>query len=159
VTASGGGGTTTQLWAIPGFKTVDHARSVDRDHRRHQQFNSEPPHAGSWDAWLDGYGTTHTGQGDAAVTIPAAQPRQRCPSSCTLTALKPAHNRVRQIDRTGAQFFWYCAFDAGHFSNLNQATATRRRHLTLLSFKGQTIQIFFSGVEDSTLQLHSCWTT
>src|SRR5262249_15337361 len=32
---------------------------------------SEPPHSGSWDAWLDGYGTTHTDTALQQVTIPA----------------------------------------------------------------------------------------
>ena len=32
---------------------------------------TEPPHSGSWDAWLDGYGTTHTDSATQTVTIPA----------------------------------------------------------------------------------------
>src|SRR5581483_1420180 len=32
---------------------------------------SEPPHAGTWDAWLDGYGTTHTDTVSQQVTIPS----------------------------------------------------------------------------------------
>jgi hypothetical protein len=38
------------------------------------------------------------------------------------------------------------------FSNLNHATGYSQKSFNLLSFKGQTIQIFFKGVEDSTLQ-------
>jgi hypothetical protein len=32
---------------------------------------SEPPHSGSWDAWLDGYGSTHTDTLSQQVSIPA----------------------------------------------------------------------------------------
>ena len=34
---------------------------------------SEPAHAGSWDAWLDGYGSTHTDTATQSVTIPAGK--------------------------------------------------------------------------------------
>jgi hypothetical protein len=33
--------------------------------------SSEPPHGGSWDAWLDGYGSTHTDSLSQQVTISA----------------------------------------------------------------------------------------
>ena len=33
---------------------------------------SEPAHSGSWDAWMDGYGTTHTDTASQTVTIPAS---------------------------------------------------------------------------------------
>ncbi len=32
--------------------------------------SSEPPHSGSWDAWMDGYGSTHTDTLSQAVTLP-----------------------------------------------------------------------------------------
>ena len=38
------------------------------------------------------------------------------------------------------------------FSNLNKAAGYSQKSFNLLGFKGQTIQIFFKGVEDSTLQ-------
>lgn len=38
------------------------------------------------------------------------------------------------------------------FSNLNKATGYQQHSFDLLSFKGQTIQVFFTGAEDSTLQ-------
>jgi len=38
------------------------------------------------------------------------------------------------------------------FSNLNHATGYQQRSFDVTSFRGQIIQIFFSGVEDSTLQ-------
>src|SRR5689334_18308997 len=32
---------------------------------------SEPAHGGTWDAWMDGYGTTHTDSVSQSVTIPS----------------------------------------------------------------------------------------
>ena len=31
---------------------------------------AEPPHSGSWDAWMDGYGTTHTDTLSDSISIP-----------------------------------------------------------------------------------------
>src|SRR5262249_15954326 len=73
VNASGGGGTTTQILGNPGFEngsaspapwTVT-AGVINNS-------TSEPPHTGTWDAWLDGYGTTHTDSILQQVAIPAA---------------------------------------------------------------------------------------
>jgi hypothetical protein len=38
------------------------------------------------------------------------------------------------------------------FSNLNKATGFTQKSFNVLSFKGQTVQIFLVGVEDSSLQ-------
>ena len=38
------------------------------------------------------------------------------------------------------------------YSNLNKAAGYQQKTFSLINFKGQTIQIFFKGVEDSTLQ-------
>ena len=32
---------------------------------------SQPTHSGSWDAWLDGYGRSHTDTLSQSVTIPS----------------------------------------------------------------------------------------
>jgi len=38
------------------------------------------------------------------------------------------------------------------FSNLNKATGFSQKSFSVLSFKGQTVQVFLVGVEDSSLQ-------
>ena len=38
------------------------------------------------------------------------------------------------------------------FSNLNKAAGYSQKSFNLLSFKGQTIRIYFLGTEDSSLQ-------
>ncbi len=38
------------------------------------------------------------------------------------------------------------------FSNLNKSTGYVRQEFDLLEFKGQTVRIYFNGVEDSSLQ-------
>jgi hypothetical protein len=33
----------------------------------------EPPHSGTWNAWLDGYGTTHTDALSQSVSLPGGR--------------------------------------------------------------------------------------
>ena len=56
--------------ANPGFESG--AASWTHDLGRDLQQRRDPPHAGSWFAWLDGYGTSHTDSISQTVTIPAA---------------------------------------------------------------------------------------
>jgi hypothetical protein len=114
---------------------------------------SEPPHAGSWDAWMDGYGTTHTDTVLQQVTIPAAATAATLTfflhidtaETSTTTAFDTLTVQVRNSSGTVLSTL-------ATFSNLNHATGYSQKSFNLLSFKGQTIQIFFKGVEDSTLQ-------
>jgi hypothetical protein len=114
---------------------------------------SEPAHTGSWDAWLDGYGTTHTDSAVQTVTIPS-------------TAISA--NLVFWLHIDTAETTTTTAFDVltvqvlnssntvigtlGSFSNLNKAAGYQSHTFSVLSFKGQTIKIKFTGTEDVSLQ-------
>jgi hypothetical protein len=148
------GGTTTQILGNPGFEngsaspapwTVT-AGVINNS-------TSEPPHAGTWDAWLDGYGTTHTDTALQQVTIPAGATAATLTfflhidsaETSTTTAFDTLTVQVRNSSGTVLSTL-------ATYSNLNKATGYQQKSFNLLSFKGQTIQIFFKGVEDSTLQ-------
>ena len=66
----GGGGCSGQRLGNPGFETGSaapwsaSAGVVDNT-------ASQPAHSGSWKAWLDGYGSTHTDTLSQSVSIPA----------------------------------------------------------------------------------------
>jgi hypothetical protein len=114
---------------------------------------SEPPHSGAFDAWLDGYGTTHTDSATQTVTI-----------SSTATSA----NLVFWLHIDTAETTTTTAFDKltvqvlnsantvigtlGTFSNLNKAAGYQQHTFSVLSFKGQTVKIRFLGTEDSSLQ-------
>ncbi len=114
---------------------------------------SEPAHTGAWDAWLDGYGTTHTDSATQTVTIP----------STATTA-----NLVFWLHIDTAETTTTTAFDVltvqvlnsantvigtlGSFSNLNKAAGYQQHTFSVLSFKGQTVKIRFIGTEDTSLQ-------
>jgi hypothetical protein len=148
------GGTTTQILGNPGFEngsTSPAPWSVTAGVINSS--TSEPPHAGSWDAWLDGYGTTHTDTVLQQVTIPSAATAATLTfflhidtaETSTTTAFDTLTVQVRNSSGTVLSTL-------ATFSNLNHNTGYAQKSFNLLSFKGQTIQIFFKGVEDSTLQ-------
>jgi hypothetical protein len=148
------GGTTTQILGNPGFEngsTSPAPWSVTAGVINNS--TSEPPHAGSWDAWLDGYGTTHTDTVLQQVTIPSTATAATLTfflhidtaETTTSTAFDTLSVQVRNSSGTVLSTL-------ATFSNLNHNTGYAQKSFNLLSFKGQTIQIFFKGVEDSTLQ-------
>jgi Zn-dependent metalloprotease len=106
----------------------------------------EPTHAGTWDAWLDGYGTTHTDTLSQSVTIP---------SGCAATLTFYLHIDTAETTTTTA--YDKLTVKAGSttlatYSNLNKGTGYTQRSFNLSSFAGQTVTISFSGAEDSSLQ-------
>jgi hypothetical protein len=154
LTVSTSGGTTTQILGNPGFENGSaNTAPWTLTSGVINNSTSEPPHAGSWDAWMDGYGTTHTDTVLQTATIPSAATAATLTfwlhidtaETSTTTAFDKLTVQVRNSSGTVLSTL-------ATFSNLNHATGYSQKSFNLLSFKGQTIQIFFSGVEDSTLQ-------
>src|SRR6185437_2361132 len=73
ISTSGGGTCTThtQLLGNPGFETGSAAPWTSTAGVINPNGAGETSHSGSWYAWLDGYGTTHTDTLSQTVTIPA----------------------------------------------------------------------------------------
>jgi Zn-dependent metalloprotease len=147
VTSSGGGGcTASQLLGNPGFETgtatpwTASTGVVDNS-------TGEAAHGGSWKAWLNGYGATHTDTLSQSVTIPA---------SCT-TATFTFYLHIDTAETSTTTAYDKLTVTAGTttlatYSNLNKATGYAQKSLNLSSYKGQTVTLKFSGVEDSSLQ-------
>jgi hypothetical protein len=148
------GGTTTQIIGNPGFENGStNTAPWTLTSGVINNSTSEPPHSGSWDAWLDGYGTTHTDTALQQVTIPSTATAATLTfflhidtaETSTTTAFDTLTVQVRNSSGTVLSTL-------ATFSNLNHNTGYAQKSFNLLSFKGQTIQIFFKGVEDFTLQ-------
>jgi len=114
---------------------------------------AEPAHTGAWDAWLDGYGTTHTDTASQTVSIPAGK------TSATLvfwlhidtaeTTTTTAFDTIKvQVLSTGGTVL----ATLGTFSNLNHATGYQQHSFSMNSFIGQTVVVKFTGTEDTSLQ-------
>src|ERR1043166_8583967 len=73
LTVSTSGGTTTQIIGNPGFENGSaNTPPCTVPGGVINNTTSDPPHAGGWDAWMDGYGPTHTDPELQTVTIPSA---------------------------------------------------------------------------------------
>ncbi|MFQ6145485.1 putative Ig domain-containing protein [Streptomyces seoulensis] len=142
---SGGGGTcsATQLLANPGFESgstgwTGTSGVITND-------SGEAAHGGSYKAWLDGYGSTHTDTLSQSVTIPAG---------CKATLTFYLHVDTAE---TGSTAYDKLTVTAGSttlatYSNLNKATGYAQKTFDLSSLAGQTVTLKFNGVEDSSLQ-------
>ncbi|HEY6250610.1 MAG TPA: hypothetical protein VI685_11670, partial [Candidatus Angelobacter sp.] len=60
-----------QLLGNPGFENGNNTAPWTLTPAVINNSSAEPPHSGAWDAWLDGYGTTHTDTATQTVTIPS----------------------------------------------------------------------------------------
>ncbi|MEV6012678.1 M4 family metallopeptidase [Streptomyces sp. NPDC051976] len=143
--AGGGGCTSAQLLGNPGFETGSAAPwtatsgVVDNS-------SGEAAHSGSWKAWLNGYGSTHSDSVSQSVTIPAG---------CSATLTYYLHIDTAETTTTTA--YDKLTVTAGSttlasYSNLNKATGYAQKSFNLSSFAGQTVTLKFSGTEDSSLQ-------
>ncbi|WP_033283015.1 M4 family metallopeptidase [Streptomyces sp. NRRL F-525] len=147
VSSSGGGGscTSTQLLGNPGFEsgaTTWTATSgvITTD-------TGEAARTGSYKAWLDGYGSTHTDTLSQSVTVP---------SGCTGTTFT-FYIHVDTAETTTSTAYDKLTVTAGSttlatYSNLNAATGYVAKSFSLSAFAGTTVALKFSGVEDSSLQ-------
>jgi serine protease len=147
VSTSGGGGcTAAQLIGNSGFETGA-ASPWTLTSGVLNNSSSEPAHGGSWDAWMDGYGTTHTDSSAQTVTIPA---------SCKNATLS-FYLHIDTAETTTTTAYDKLTVTAGAntlatFSNLNHNNGYTVHTYNLASLVGQTITIKFSGTEDSSLQ-------
>jgi hypothetical protein len=107
----------------------------------------EPAHSGTWDAWLDGYGTTHTDTLSQSVAIPAG-----C-SNYTLSFW--LHIDTAETTTT-TQFDKLTVTLGGTtlatYSNLDAASGYSQHSFNVSAFAGQTVTLLFTGTEDASLQ-------
>ena len=148
------GGTAQQLLGNPGFENGSSSPApwtvtagvIDNS-------TSEAAHAGSWKAWLNGYGSTHTDTVSQAATIPSND------TSATLTYW--LHIDTAETSTTSAyDTLKVEVFDnagnllgvAAQYSNLNAATGYKQYTVDLHAYIGKSIVVKFLGSEDASLQ-------
>lgn len=114
---------------------------------------AEPPHSGNWDAWLDGFGHTHTDSISQTVILPGG-------SKATLSfwlhidtaeTTRTAANDTLQLQVLDAGTGAVLA-NLGTFSNLNAAPGYQQHSFDVSSFLGLTVTIRFVGQENSSRQ-------
>jgi len=112
-----------------------------------QNAPGQPAHSGSWDAWLDGYGRTHTDTLAQTVTIP---------TGCTSYTLS-FYLHIDSAERTTSVAYDKLTVTIGSttlatYSNLNKASGYVLRSFNVASLAGQTVTLTFRATEDSSLQ-------
>ncbi|MEV7181891.1 putative Ig domain-containing protein [Kitasatospora sp. NPDC093679] len=147
--AGGSGCTAAQLIANPGFETGSTSSWTETNSGGASTINSsagEPPHSGSYDAWLDGYGTTNTDTLAQTVTLP---------TGCTgYTLAFWLHIDSASSTTTAYDKLTVTANGTvlATYSNLNAATGYQQRTFNLAAYAGQTVTLKFTGAEDYTKQ-------
>lgn len=143
VSTSGGGGgcTASQLLSNPGFESgttgwTSSSGVIDNS-------TDAPAHSGSYKAWFDGYGTTHTDTLSQSVTIPA---------TCTSASL--SFYLYISTDETGSTAYDKFTVAAGSstlatYSNVNASSGYVLKTLNVSSQIGKTFTLKFTGSEDS----------
>ncbi len=142
-TGGGSGCTSTQLLANPGFESGNTGWTASSGVITTD--SGEPAHSGSYKAWMDGYGTSHTDTVSQSVTIPAG---------CKATLTFYLHIDTAE---TGSTAYDKLTVTAGSttlatYSNVNAASGYALKTFDLSSLAGQTVTLKFNGVEDSSLQ-------
>ncbi|MEZ0110282.1 hypothetical protein ABH920_004297 [Catenulispora sp. EB89] len=154
VSSSGGGGcAAAQLLGNPGFETGSASPWVTPASVINSDTTSEPAHSGSYDAWLDGYGTTHTDTLAQTVTIPAS-----CTSAnfsfwlhvdTAETSTTKAYDtlKVQVLNASGTVLGTLATY-----SNLNAGNGYTQHSFSLATYIGQSVTLKFTGSEDYELQ-------
>jgi hypothetical protein len=151
-TPTGGGCPPQQLLGNPGFETGS-AAPWSATSGVISNSSAEPPHSGSWDAWLDGYGTTHTDTLAQTVTLPAG-----CNSynlsfwlhiDTAETSTTTAYDtlKVQVLNSSGTVLSTLATY-----SNLDHITGYLPHSFSLAPYAGQTITLKFTGHEDYEYQ-------
>src|SRR5215208_6009348 len=112
----------------------------------------QTPRTGSFYAWLDGYGTTHTDTLFQQITVPSNVNSATLTfwlnittaETTTTTAFDRLQVQVRNSSNT-------VLTTLATYSNLNKSSGYVLKTFDLTAFRGQTIRIYFLGTEDSSL--------
>src|SRR6185437_5425401 len=146
VTVSSGGG-SSQLLGNTGFENGTATAPWTLSAGVINNSTSEPPHAGSWNAWLDGYGRSHTDTLSQTVTIPAG---------CSGYVLS-FYLHIDSSETTTSVAYDKLTVSLGSstlatYSNLNKASGYVLRSFNVAGFAGQTVTLSFTGTENASRQ-------
>ena len=116
-------------------------------------FTGEPALHGTRNAWMGGNGSAITETLGQTVTIPSAVTTVSLTFNLHIdtaeTTTVTAYDKLTvQVKNTSGTVLKTLAT----YSNLNKATGYQLRTFDLSAYKGQTVQIFFTETEDSSLQ-------
>ena len=143
----GGSCTGQQLLGNPGFETGSASPWATTSGVINKNGDGELAHSGSWYAWLNGYGTTHTDTLSQTVFVPVG---------CTTDTLSFwLHINTAETSPTTAFDTMKVTVNSttiASFSNLNHNLGYALHTYNVSAFAGQAITLKFTGTEDASLQ-------
>ncbi|MEU4733271.1 M28 family peptidase, partial [Streptomyces sp. NPDC023588] len=145
LTVTGSGGCTPrQLVVNGGFESGSSPWTATSGVITNQ--SGQLPHSGSYKAWLNGYGSSHTDSASQSLSIP---------SGCASYRL----SFFLHIDTDEDENVVYDRFTVSvggqtleTFSNVNANSGYVQKTYDLAAFAGQSVTLKFNGVEDQSLQ-------
>ena len=159
-TPTGAGCTAQQLLGNPGFENgVGNPApwTVTSTHTPLDVISSssslEPPHSGTFDAWLDGWGKTTTDTLAQTVTLPSGCTNYNFAFWLHINTAETSKTtafdtlKVQVLNSSGTVLSTLATY-----SNLNHNTGYAQRSFSLAPFAGQTVTLKFTGAEDFELQ-------
>jgi len=152
-TVSGSGGCpSSQLLGNPGFETGT-ASPWTASSGVVSKSATEPPHSGTWDAWMDGYGSAHTDTVSQAVTLPTGCSNYsfsfwlHVDTAETSTSSAYDTLKVQVLNSSGTVLSTLATY-----SNLNHNPGYAQHSFSLASYAGQKVTLKFTGAEDYEYQ-------
>jgi hypothetical protein len=151
LTVNAGGGTATELIVNGGFESGTSPWTASTGVITNSA--SEAAHTGSYKAWLDGYGTATTDTLSQTVTIPSTATTAtlsfwlHIDTAETTTTTAYDTLTVQLQSSTGTVLTTLATY-----SNLNKNTGYAQKSFDVSAYKGQTVKIYFKGVEDASMQ-------
>lgn len=145
ITSGSGGSCSGQIVKNPGFESGASNWTQSNSQIVGQWGSYETTHGGSYDAWLDGYGQSHTDTLSQSIAIP---------SGCHASLSYYLHI---DTDEYGSTAYDKLAVKAGSttlatYSNANAASGYTKHTINLSAYAGQTVKLTFTGTEDSSQQ-------
>jgi hypothetical protein len=139
--------TSTQLIANPSFESGSSSWTATSGVITNS--STYAARTGTWKAWLNGYGSAHTDTAYQTVSIPSTA------TSATLslwlrvdseeTGTTAFDTLKVQLRNTGNTVLTTLA----SYSNVNESTGYVQRTFNVLAYKGQTVRVYFEGIEGS----------
>lgn len=154
VNGTGGGCTNAgQKLGNPGFESGNTVWSASSGVIGQYGSQGQPTHGGTWNAWLAGYGSTHTDTLAQTVSLPSGCTSYNVSfwlhidSAESTTSVQYDKLTVQVLNSSGSVLATLATY-----SNLNKAAGYSQKSFSLASYAGQTVTLKFTGSEDTTLQ-------
>ncbi|PTL78734.1 S8 family serine peptidase [Vitiosangium sp. GDMCC 1.1324] len=149
--ATGSCSTTEQLLANAGFESGNVSWTASTSVIDGTTSGSAA-RTGSYKAWLDGYGSSHTDTIYQQVTIPSTA----CSASFSFwVKVTTSETEAVAYDTLTVQVqnsSGTALATLATYSNLDASTGYVQKSFDLSAYKGQTIRVYFKGVEDASLK-------